>query len=225
MNIQTVLRSLQIPATSSIHSVYLIGSRLWGTETPKSDFDLLVVLHDSSSSSTPFQKSQHKGNYDVTLLTESEFQRQIESGSIIETICCLLAESESSESNILHDSAPGQVSRARRALVSMQAMRTWVDDRALRDLEKAEKFWRKGGSTRENGWKILHHSIAAESIFGGLLELGGPDVQELRLTKAKIHEWVARGRESSDGEWLGLEWVDVLAAYRGRMESVKAGGS
>ncbi|KAJ7722768.1 hypothetical protein B0H14DRAFT_3520211 [Mycena olivaceomarginata] len=70
-NISSLLKTLQIP--TKIHAVHLVGSRLWGTHSPKSDFDLLIVVADPSANSLKFQTSQHKGQYDATLLTESEF--------------------------------------------------------------------------------------------------------------------------------------------------------
>ncbi|KAJ7766761.1 hypothetical protein B0H16DRAFT_1686984 [Mycena metata] len=156
LNIHSILKTLQIP--TKVHSLYLVGSRLWGTHSAKSDFNLLVVITDPSSSAPPsFQKSQHKGQYDATVLTEAEFRAQVEAGSLIESLCCLLEPSE--ECVLMHEE-----SHQRRGLVgNLQTMRDWADERAQKDREKAKKFWAKGGAMREKGWKILQHTIGAET--------------------------------------------------------------
>jgi hypothetical protein len=217
-NISSLLKALQIP--TKVHSVYLIGSRLWGTHSAKSDYDLLIVVADPASSTSPFQKSQHKGQYDATLLTETEFREQVNRGSLIETLCCLIPDSE--ECVFMND-APNQ----RCGLIGkdhLQSIRIWVDERTKKDRDKASKFWAKGGEMREKGWKILQHTIAAESIFQGLKRIIDEDKIDLRdvsLTQETLRQFVATGRQEQDRAWLGLSWDDVLAAYEQRIDSVR----
>ncbi|KAJ6490684.1 hypothetical protein C8R47DRAFT_1123254 [Mycena vitilis] len=215
----TLLNSLQIP--TKVHSVYLVGSRLWGTHSAKSDFDLLIVVADPVSSTTSFQKSQHKGQYDATLLTETEFRQQVNGGSVIETLCCLIPTSE--ECVLVDEGKPEQ----RRGLIGknhLQTMRAWAEERARKDREKAMKFWAKGGAMREAGWKILQHVIATESILRGLEGIVDDDKIDLRdvsLTCRTVQGLVAAGREETDRAWLELEWEEVQEEHQQRMERIK----
>ncbi|KAF7324583.1 hypothetical protein MKEN_00499600 [Mycena kentingensis (nom. inval.)] len=213
-----ILQSLRLPSDCSITTAYLVGSRLWGTVTPTSDYDLLIVVSDPPTtvrSKAELLKSQHSGNYDVTLLYESEFREKVEEGSLIETICCLL---DSDDGSIVYAPEPNPHS-ARRQLIyatHLATLRSWADARALRDLEKAAKFWGKGGSARVNGWKILHHSLAAEAILRGLAEdiASCGSLRDVRLTTERIQGMVAAGRRDEEQGWLGLDWEAVLGAYR-----------
>ncbi|KAJ7172026.1 hypothetical protein C8R46DRAFT_1257722 [Mycena filopes] len=213
-HLPSILKALQIP--TKVHSVYLVGSRLWGTHSHKSDFDLLVVIADPAST-TSFQKSQHKGQYDATVLTEAEFRAQVQAGSLIETLCCLIPPAEE-ECVLVHEE-----SRQRRALVgNLQTMRSWGDERAQKDLEKARKFWAKGGEMREKGWKIVRHTIAAESILQGLQRIvdeEGVLLREVVLTQERLQRLGANGRHE-DREWLGLEWEEVQEAQKKRIASL-----
>ncbi|KAF7363918.1 hypothetical protein MSAN_01049900 [Mycena sanguinolenta] len=216
-DISSVLRLLQIP--TKVHSVYLVGSRLWGTHSAKSDFDLFIVVADPVSTSA-FQKSQHKGRYDATLLTDTEFRAQVEKGSLIETICCLMPETE--ECVLLHDEE-----HSRRALIGkghFHTMRIWMDERRQRDREKAMKFWSKGSEVREKGWKILQHAITAECILRGLQRVVDEEdiePQDVNLTQETLRQLVASGREDGDRAWLGMEWRDVQVAHEERLERIK----
>ncbi|KAJ7264993.1 hypothetical protein B0H12DRAFT_1263556 [Mycena haematopus] len=199
-DISSLLKLLQIP--TKVHSVYLVGSRLWGTHSAKSDFDLLIVVADPISACPPFSKSQHKGRCDATLLTETEFRERVEGGSLIETLCCLIPGSE--ECVLVHDEA-----HPRRGLIAknhLQTMRIWIEERGQKDREKAMKFWNKGGEMREKGWKILQHTIAAECILHGLQRVVDEEKIEPRdvhLTQETLQRLVASGRNDDDrASWL-----------------------
>ncbi|KAJ7286353.1 hypothetical protein C8J57DRAFT_662263 [Mycena rebaudengoi] len=224
-HIPSLLKTLQIP--SQVHTVYLIGSRLWGTHSPTSDFDLLVVIADpvSSTSAARWQKSQHKDQCDVTLLSESEFRQQVKEGSIIEALCCLIPDSE--ECVLMNDGAP-----RRRELISkdqLGSLRAWVDERQRKDREKAMKFWAKGGADmRQRALKILRHSISAECILLGLkimVEEENIGLKDVILTQENLRRMVAMGiPKEGDTEWLDLDSWDALeAVYRERMQTVKEG--
>ncbi|KAJ6502034.1 hypothetical protein C8R45DRAFT_924498 [Mycena sanguinolenta] len=216
--ISSILRLLQI--STEIHSVYLVGSRLWGTHSAKSDFDLLIVVADPVSTSV-FPKSQHKGQYDATLLTETEFEAQVKSGSLIETVCCLIPESKE-ECVLVRDGE-----HPRRALIGkghLQTMRIWMDERGQKDREKAMKFWSKGGEMREKGWKILQHAIAAECILHGLqraVDEENNELQDVKLTQETLRRLVAGGREDDDRAWPAMEWSDVAVAHGERLERIR----
>jgi hypothetical protein len=154
------------------------------------------------------------------LLTETEFREQVNKGSLIETLCCLIPDSE--ECVFLNDAT-----HQRRGLIGkdhLPSMRIWADERAQKDRDKASKFWAKGGEIREKGWKILQHAIAAESIFQGLKRIIDEDKIDLRdvsLTQGTLRQFIAAGRQAQDRAWLGLSWDDVLDAYEQRIDSVR----
>ncbi|KAJ7311582.1 hypothetical protein DFH08DRAFT_898094 [Mycena albidolilacea] len=205
-NIPSLLKTLKIP--TKVHTVHLVGSRLWGTHSPKSDFDLLIV---------------HKGQYDATLLTESEFRARVEGGSLIETLCCLIPASEEG-CVLVHDDDDEMQQRGLIGKGHLQKMRIWADERGQKDLEKATKFWAKGGETREKGWKILRHIIAAECILRGLQRIVDDDKIDLREVKLKqetLQRLVANGREDDDAAWLALSWEDVQVVHRERLEAIR----
>ncbi|KAJ7137807.1 hypothetical protein C8R44DRAFT_766253 [Mycena epipterygia] len=215
-NIPALLSVLQIP--TKVHSVYLVGSRLWGTHSKTSDFDLLIVVADPLSSTEQFQKSQHKGQYDATLLSETSFREQVKAGSLIETISCLIPNSD--ECVLINDDTQ------RRGLnegAHLQTMRIWAEERGRKDREKAMKFWAKGGEMREKGWKFLQHTIAAECVLQGLekiVEEDGISLRDVHLTQATLQELVAIGRQDSDRAWLGLDWDEVQELHRQRITTV-----
>ncbi|KAJ7633020.1 hypothetical protein FB45DRAFT_1058017 [Roridomyces roridus] len=210
-HISEFLHTLQIP--TKVQTVYLVGSRLWGTHTPKSDFDLLVVIRDSTK---PFQKSQHRGHYDATILTESSFCEQVKEGALIECLCCLISEEEDGV-RLLNDSS----SQPCRSLVDLDKMRRWVAERREKDMEKASKFWAKGGS-REKGWKILQHAISAESILRGLEKMvEGEKIGDVVLTKEMVQRFVAGGQDEDDRAWLGWDWGEVREAHAKRIQGPK----
>jgi predicted nucleotidyltransferase len=218
-SIPSLLKTLQIP--TKIHTVHLVGSRLWGTHSPKSDFDLLIVVADPSANSPKFQTSQHKGQYDATLLTESEFHARVEEGSLIETLCCLIPASEEG-CVLVHDDDDEMQQRGLIGKGHLQKMRIWADERGQKDLEKASKFWAKGGETREKGWKILRHIIAAECILRALQRIVDEDkidLREVNLTQETLQRLVGNGREDDDAAWMALSWEDVQVVHRERLES------
>ncbi|KAF8205674.1 hypothetical protein K438DRAFT_1818233 [Mycena galopus ATCC 62051] len=217
-NVASVIRMLHMP--TKVHSAYLVGSRLWGTHSAKSDIDLLIVIADPPSSAHPFQKSQHKGQYDATLLTETQFRDQVEAGSLIETLCCLIPKSE--KCVLAHDNADN--TRGLLGNDHLQTMRKWAEERGRRDREKAMKFWAKGGETREKGWKILRHAIATESVLHGLQNIVNEekiDLRDVELTQEKLQRIVADGREDGDRAWLGLDWKDAKVALELRLERIR----
>ncbi|KAJ7681746.1 hypothetical protein B0H17DRAFT_1075552 [Mycena rosella] len=218
--IPSLLKAFQMP--TQVHSVHLVGSRLWGTHSERSDFDLLIVVADPVASRAEFQKSQHKGNYDATIITETSFRDHVKSGSLIETLCCLIPVSEECVLVGGDDTRRGLIEKAH-----LETMRIWADHRAEKDREKAMKFWAKGGEMRERGWKILQHMIAAECILLGLktiAEEDSTDLRDFRLTQAMLQRLIAAGRQDGDRAWVALDWVDVEEAHAARIQSVGTAG-
>ncbi|KAG6845202.1 hypothetical protein H0H87_012529 [Tephrocybe sp. NHM501043] len=194
----------------SIHfdDVFLVGSRLWGTNTHSSDYDLLIVADDSILAEVP--KSQHKKQYDITLLTRSEFVARLMAGSFIETVCCLMGEEESC---VLR-----RAQLMRHLVPDVSVVENWVAARYGDDLEKAKKFWQKG--KRKDAFKILQHMLMAESVIRGLRAklIGTPGhLCSISLTMAELQAFVRQGSDESDWTWLGLEWDVVQALHNRRL--------
>lgn len=210
-NLHLLFRLLKL-APEAITNVYLVGSRLWGTNKHSSDFDLLVIT-ESPSEGMP--SSQHKDHYDVTVLTTMAFSQRVSEGSIIETVCCMIDPREE---------CVWQAKEPMRHLVKdVHTVEGWVAARHLKDQAKAQKFWEK--ETQESGFKILQHMIMAECLVQTLKEkeaktVGG--LPKVILTLEELQEAVRRGRRSEDWEWLGLPWKDVEKAHSARLLSIRS---
>ena len=85
VELASLFKSLRLSNPTN-YNVYLDGSRLWGTDSTGSDWDLLVV-----GDLPPGQlNSLHKSQYDVKLLDRHELKARVEEGSIIEAVCALM---------------------------------------------------------------------------------------------------------------------------------------
>jgi hypothetical protein len=209
-NILQVLKSLRI-ADEYTTSIHLVGSRLWGTHTESSDFDLLLIAEELPTS---MSKSHHKGQYDITLLTKPEFSDRLRQGSFIETVCCLI-EGE--------DGYIWRMGGSMKDLVpDIETLETWVAARKVVDCEKAKKFWSKG--KREEAFKILQHMIMTSRVTRELrrmAELVG-HLNRVVLRVQDLQTMVKEGRDDNDKEWLSLSWSEVETAHRARIKDSKS---
>ena len=85
VELASLFKSLRL-SNSTNYNVYLVGSRLWGTDSTGSDWDLLVVGDLPPGQLT----SLHKSQYDVKLLDRHEFRARVKEGSFIEVVCALM---------------------------------------------------------------------------------------------------------------------------------------
>ena len=61
-----------------VSGVYLYGSRLWGSATPKSDYDFVVVLKKNPAGQQAATWTLHGGgNVDCLCMSEKEFDRRL----------------------------------------------------------------------------------------------------------------------------------------------------
>lgn len=193
----------------NITHVYIVGSRLWGTHSHSSDFDLLVVA-DRLPNGTP--KSQHRNQYDITLLAENEFIGHVQQGSLIESVCCLM---DDKEACVLRRA------QACSHLVDVTAMETWVSKRHAVDREKAKKFWLKGKP--EEAYKILQHMITAEATIAGLRVKGKhtSESHKFTLEMSDLQELVQKGKNEDDRAWMEFEWPEVEALHSIRLNNIR----
>lgn len=198
VNLPHILASFKLQ-NFSVNRVYLVGSRLWGTNTESSDFDLLIV---ADSLPAEVLRSQHNNRYDMTLITQEEFVARVRGGSLIETVCCLLGDEEEC---VLQGGEP-----MKHLVQDIPVIDAWIASRHLVDREKAKKFWGKG--KQKEASKILQHMIMAESVVRGLNGLGGgtrKQLSSITLTMTDLHGFVESGRDESDWTWYGLDWEEV----------------
>lgn len=176
------------------YNIYLVGSRLWGTNNQQSDWDLLMIGDVPANLSS----GVHKCQYDIKLLSRQTFVERIKEGSIIEVVCALLRR----EDMLQH------AFDVERTSIRLDAIRNWVSSREEKDFEKAEKFWQKGN--RQAGWKILRHILHARSLVNYLAIV--LQEQEVTLTIDDIQGVVRPATLLCDKAWMQLEWVDARAA-------------
>jgi hypothetical protein len=188
-----LLKSLQLPSLEKCN-IYLVGSRLWGTNSDTSDWDLLIVSDLSSGQ----LKSLHKCQYDITLLDRQEFAARVNQGSIVEVACALLRKEDML--SYAFDTTDLQV--------NLDAMKMWLEDRQVKDFDKAKKFWLKGN--QQSGWKILRHVLNSKALYNHLatvlsstrVTLTIHDVQTVARSTALLH----------DKNWIQLDWVNAYSA-------------
>lgn len=175
-------------------NVYLIGSRLWGTNNSNSDWDILIVGDFPADQ----LRSLHKSQYDVKLLSREEFINQIRAGSIIEVICYLLDKNEMLQSSF----SVGHLQ------LDIDVIRNWLQDRQARDFEKAEKFWLK--ENRQAAWKIFRHILLSRALFNHLAE--ALPRGQITFTLNEIQNIVRPAALVCDKNWLQLDWSEAKLA-------------
>lgn len=188
-----LFKSLRLPNHAN-YNVYLVGSRLWGTNTAASDWDLLIVGDVPSGQLS----SLHKSQYDVKLLDRQEFIARAKEGSLIECVCALLRKEDMLQ--CAFDCDP--------VAVNPDTMRTWLDERQSKDLDKAAKFWQKGN--RQAGWKILRHILHGRALYNHLVE--ALREERVTLTINDVQAIVRPATFLCEKSWMQLEWDDVNAA-------------
>jgi hypothetical protein len=201
MNVQMTHTSLPAHLFKSLHlhspesyNVYLVGSRLWGTNTDTSDWDLLVVGDVPSGQLT----SLHKSQYDIKLLDRQEFTERVKQGSIIEVVCALMRKEDMLQCAFDTDNL----------LVDPDAIKTWLQERQAKDLDKAEKFWYKGN--RQPGWKILRHILHSRALYNHLVVA----LREKRITLNidDVQTILSSATLLCDKTWMQLDWPNVHTA-------------
>jgi hypothetical protein len=127
-------------------AIYLVGSRLWGTSTVVSDFDIIVVVEGSVS-----RQSLSRGKYDATILGTVEFSLALQvEGDMLLGLCNTLP-----PENIIKE-------RWHPPPLNKKAAVQWLSERLSKDIEKAAKYRAKGKNAEAD--KIDSHSRRIQSI-------------------------------------------------------------
>jgi len=194
--VENLFESIRL-CRSSKYNIYLIGSRLWGTNTKTSDWDLLIV---SQLTMKEQLSNVHKCQYDVKLMDQQQFIEQVKEGSIIEVICYLLNKQEMIEHSFDFQSIE----------INLDKVNSWLNQRQNKDLEKAKKFWIK--SNRKSAWKILRHILHSRAIYNYLQQQNIHD-QHFNLTIEQIQTILQPATLLCQQDWISLEWNQLLPLF------------
>lgn len=161
-DLDVVLKKLSLPS-DSVLNVYLLGSRLWGTQTSQSDYDLVVVMREWAA---PKPETVHNGLFDARVLSKEGFVAKLAENELESLKCCWLP-----APHILREAIPAQkLLETEAGGVDRARLRAGIMERTEKDLAKAAKFLEKG--KRVEGGKILLHAIRLQLLGGQILQTG-----------------------------------------------------
>ncbi|TFK69659.1 hypothetical protein BDN72DRAFT_840147 [Pluteus cervinus] len=146
-------------------------------------------------------------------ITKAQFVQRVRDGHLIETVCCLMEESQHCVWQHKHS--------FRHLVEGSGNLERWVSSRTEIDREKAKKFWRKGMA--ESGLKVLRHMLHAELLKCELQrwgEWGGRDLGSVRITMLELHELILHNHRDEDWEWGSLSWEEVESAHTSRLHEI-----
>jgi hypothetical protein len=134
-------------------NIYLVGSRLWGTATDASDFDLVVVATDRAFTAMGADVLHgHSGTLDVLLLSHAAFVRRIREHDVGTLICCYLP-----ATHVWRERAGVRPTLSRPALVGAT-------------LSSSDKSWRRARKDAEGrgelgrAAKVLCHALRLRTL-------------------------------------------------------------
>ena len=175
-----------------VSHMFLIGSRLWKTHKPSSDFDLLIVANESKGGK---QKSEkyccHAGQYDAMVMTSREFCRRLEAHEFH----LLVVSSLQPGSPYILKGDPGSILSQSRFNFDRQRMFSAITKDVAKDWKKAQKFMIKGKLV--TGKKILCHAMRSLYIALHLVQSGGANLGDIYVCN-DLH---AKLQSMYDKEW------------------------
>eukprot|EP01120_Amphizonella_sp_Union-15-10_P009139 TRINITY_DN3407_c0_g1_i1.p1 TRINITY_DN3407_c0_g1~~TRINITY_DN3407_c0_g1_i1.p1 ORF type:complete len:222 (-),score=42.44 TRINITY_DN3407_c0_g1_i1:120-785(-) len=181
---QEIFQRLKVPS-KEVLSCFLVGSRLWGTNGPKSDWDLILVVNKAPSGALKGFLSVHQGQLDALIVSKEEFNLRVASGSFLEVVCCFLCRLGSPY--CLYSTASFSSSYS----LSPDKLFATVAKQTERDWRMAQKYVEKGNL--ERGKKTIVHAFRVLLISKQIVE------------KDNIDDFFAAS-EYSDQMW---EYYDV----------------
>jgi len=150
-----LLSSLSIDV-GKVLNVYLIGSRIWNTARPDSDFDLIVVVKNGYNC----EHSLHGKNVDATVMSINEFKARVGRMEFLETICTYLP----AEHKLLENIVISPIN------VDVIAWKKIINYRISRDLAYANKNESKGKLKR--AYKTRFHALMTLALGIQLIKNG-----------------------------------------------------
>lgn len=170
--LQHVFRTLKLQ-DSDVLNVYLVGSHMWGTCHKNSDWDLVIILRNLTTSKPV---NTHKANIEAFILSKEQFMQLLREHSMQVLVAlwlpqeCVLAEKFSPSFHF-----------------DREALARSLDHSRERDLRIAEKHFRKGDAPRAK--KVLLHCVRYLELGAQLRENG----KITDYTTASSHQAVILG--------------------------------
>ncbi|KAI8825356.1 hypothetical protein BJ741DRAFT_632718 [Chytriomyces cf. hyalinus JEL632] len=198
----TLLELLQLSGRierANVAFAFLFGSRVWGTHTDKSDYDVFVVLWKCAK-----VRSSHVQNCDYTIRTVEEFWQEVEQGDFLPTLSLFLPDSHVWVSERFSK----QRSELKRA-VRVGVFRDTVKERCARDWEKADKFASKG--QWRAALKVVCHGVRMNTLAArievvAVVNRGGGALDDLSCVVSQ-QLWADAKSEYTDQEWRQMRLV------------------
>ena len=153
---------------NKVLNIYLLGSRLWGTSTESSDYDLMIICRDYTG-----QQSLHTHNIDATVLDINEFNKRVKNYEFIETICTHLP----NEFILL------EKRKIRPLLSNYSQWKQTMQYRIKRDMSYVDKNESKGKLDRAS--KTRFHALMTLIIGIQVLKLWSGEIKQIDFTVAK----------------------------------------
>ena len=175
------LRAAQVCAAFSLSEkqvshMFLIGSRLWMTHKPGSDYDLLIVLDGNGQKQKGKDKvCCHASQYDAIVMSSDEFRKRLEAH---EFLMLVVASLEKGNPNVIMGDPRSLLSSARFTFDKQKMFSVTTKD-VGKDWKKARKFIDKGKLVE--GKKILCHAMRSLHIALCLMQTAGADVGDLHV--------------------------------------------
>mmetsp|Transcript_14363 Transcript_14363/g.23871 ORF Transcript_14363/g.23871 Transcript_14363/m.23871 type:complete len:208 (-) Transcript_14363:2102-2725(-) len=184
-----------------ISCVFLLGSRLWGTARPDSDYDLYCIVEEGVNPSTVFLNGT-----DIILKTKTQFTEDLMEGNLLALICCIIPDSHVLKGSrpdlppiLFSKTAPKNSTATQPVYINPQCIQNHLNYRIKRDAEYTVKNCTKGKIDRAR--KTMFHSLVyvdlGQQILSTLLDT---DNHSSALDRLKNEVMFA----------VGIKYLDVV---------------
>jgi predicted nucleotidyltransferase len=193
LNVKAALSRLKLE-DSKVLNVYVMGSRLWGTARPSSDWDLIIVHEDSAVAA---RRSLHHGDIDAIALHRDEYIAQIREHHFLELATLWVPPSLVWREKL----DPRRVLRS--SVVDVAKLVAAVEEESARDWTMARKFAEKGDAHRAT--RVLSHTIRMLVLACGVVRDGAIAAWDAGNAAAKSARDLEAEEVASGGWWPVLE--------------------
>ena len=189
-------------------NVYLIGSRLWGTASASSDYDLYIVVKGNASArNSHFKVPGHE--VDAVVVGVQYFEQRTNLGRLKELSCVWAPQSCK-----LVERQPPRV-----GTVDTAALRQSLNEGYAKDWARARKLIE--GRKLEEGKKVLSHCVRAHDLALQIVQHG--KIVDYEGAGADSFDWL-RGTYSKQWVTYAEHFEQALANTRNAVASGNGGG-